>query len=127
MKRINTLSLFIAILLLTILGCNKDAPKQVYDVPGIETTISKIQISPLAYDRARVAVKGIVVDIKESKEKGNQVIISDAFQNTQKLSYKDEITEIKPGDLVLVSGIFDRSSKIIIADHMVKIPYKDDE
>ena len=127
MKRINTLSLLIATLLLSMLGCNKDTPKQVYDVPGIETTISKIQISPLAYDRARVAVKGIVVDIKESKEKGNQVIISDAFQNTQKLSYKDEITEIKPGDLVLVSGIFDRSSKIIIADHMVKIPYKDDE
>lgn len=127
MKRIYIPSVLIAVLFLPMFGCNKDTPKQVYDVPGIETTISKIQISPLAYDRARVAVKGIIVDIKEAEDDGKDIIISDAYQNTQALRYKGDITELKAGDLVLISGIFDRRSKIIITDQIIKIPYKDDE
>lgn len=111
-------------------GCKKEDPKQVYDLPGIETTISKIQISPLAYDRARVAVKGIIVNITGAED-GNsgkrEIIISDAYQNTQKIVYEGETEEFESGDLVLISGIFDRSTKTIITDRIMKIPYKEKE
>lgn len=130
MARFLILSVFLTAFITLHSGCKKEDPKQVYDLPGIETTISKIQISPLAYDRARVAVRGIVIDIgKPEDETGNkrEIIISDAYQNSQKIIYDGETEEIESGDLVLISGIFDRSTKTIITDRIMKIPYKEKE
>lgn len=113
-----------------ISGCGeKENDTIIYDLPGIETTISKIQISPLAYDRAIVSVKGIVAEINETgdSEDTKEIIISDPYQNTQKLTYDGDVSEINPGDLILISGRFDRSSKIIMTDRIMKIPYKIEE
>lgn len=124
------LSILLTCILISYAGCKKEDPEQIYDLPGIETTISKIQISPLAYDRARVAVRGIIVNITGAED-GNsgkrEIIISDAYQNTQKIVYEGKTEEFDSGDLVLVSGIFDRSTKRIITDRIMKIPYKEKE
>lgn len=130
MNRNSILYLYTILLVLVIFGCGeKKNETQIYDLPGIETTISKIQISPLAYDRAIVSVKGIVAEINETGDSDNskEIIISDPYQNTQKLTYDGDVSEISPGDLILISGRFDRSSKIIMTDRIMKIPYKIEE
>lgn len=126
MSKYMVLNLCFVVLVILFSGCRKEQPEQMYDLPGIETSISRLQISPLAHDRARVSLKGIVAgisdtDVPEQKE----IIISDLRHNMQRLLYEGELDDIQKGDLVLISGIFDRSTATILTDRIMEIPVEE--
>ena len=107
--------------LLVFLGCNqtKNEPKP-FNVPGIKTTITDIQISPLAYDGAIVAVIGNVIKILD-----NKFIIADAKGNTIWVLSKDN-SNIDVKEHLLVNGIYRKQDNIIETDQIIKIIVDDD-
>lgn len=127
----NTVCLVISLMVLLagLTSCSKQENTAQYRLPGIETSINRIQRNPLAHDRALVTFRGIVADISESElnEGIRSIILSDPSGITQRLIYSGDADELERGDIVVISGIYDRSSDTIDADHIIKIQMKENK
>lgn len=129
MFRTFLLYFFCISLSLTFQGCEKNKPAELPRLPGIQTSISEIQISPLAYDRATVTLKGIIKEIKDVDNTNNKhmIVITDQYENTLDLKYSGDTENISAGDLVVVSGIYDKATNSVITDRIAKVPVKPDK
>lgn len=99
---------FIAMLFMFTAACaEKEPPAPEFNISGIKTTISRIQISPLAHDGAKVVIAGFVKSIESGQENSssNLLILSDIKNNNIEIEYNSDFsTEI--GEQVVVGGLY---------------------
>ena len=119
------------IFLSTYYGCgnkNKEEELAVINVPGIRTYISRILISPLAFDGAIVAVEGIAHDVQEIPDGGEKTVttfkLSDLRGNFINVSIHGK-QNIAEKDFLIVGGIYRRVKNEIEADQVEKIVLKE--
>lgn len=106
---------------LVLFSCNKNSKElPPFNVPGIKTNITKIQVSPLAFDGAIVVIIGTVISVKE-----NTLTLADEKGSTLWVKTNNE-PQLSQNDQVLVSGIFRRSINTIEADQIIKVIVDDD-
>lgn len=105
------------ITLLLVFGACESKKNSVYqlNVPGIKTTVSRIQISPLAHDGARVAVVGSVVKVFE-----DNFVLTDTKGSTVLVGFSKDLN-FNEGEQVLISGVFRHNKNTIEADQIIKI------
>lgn len=97
------------------------------NISGIRTTISRILISPLAFDGAVVAVEGLATDVR--KEPGGTKTtfkLSDLRGNYINVSTSGAL-EILENDLLVVGGIYRRTENEIEAEEVEKVQLKEKE
>ena len=110
----------------SLLGCGSSkgsGSKYPINVTGIKTSISKIQISPIAYDRAIVAIQGNVVDIIEedySEENNILFTLSDPEGFKIDVNYTGSST-ISKGEIVIISGKYIKNENTIYSDYIYKV------
>jgi hypothetical protein len=108
-----------------IIACSSGKEKEIpgMNIRGIRTSISRILISPLAFDGAIVAVEGLARDVKkESINKEGKIIfkLSDIRGNFINVSIRDT-REIHENDYLIVGGIYRRTTNEIEAEQIEKI------
>ena len=91
-------------------------------IPGIRAPITKILISPLAFDGAIVAVEGIAHDVKQEKSDGQDKTstifkLSDLRGNYINVSTPGK-REIFEYDYLVVGGIYRRAQNLIEAQQI---------
>ncbi len=91
-------------------------------IPGIRAPITKILISPLAFDGAIVAVEGIAHDVKQEKSDGKDKTstifkLSDLRGNYINVSTPGK-REIFEYDYLVVGGIYRRAENLIEAQQI---------
>ena len=86
MSRIFCLT-FILILLFSC--ADKDSPEPDFNIPGIKTSISRILVSPLAHDGARIVIAGFIKDIETKSEgsESNLLTLTDINDNSIKIEF----------------------------------------
>ncbi len=119
--------LFFGVIMVLLIACGGGKKEEIHgmNITGIRTTISRILISPLAFDGAIVAVEGLAHDVKketESVEKNEKTFFKLAdlrgnFINVF-ISGKSEIFE---NDHLVVGGIYRRTTNVIEAEQAEKI------
>ncbi len=109
--------------LIVFIGCSKkenEVPGA--HIPGIRAPISKILISPLAFDGAMVAVEGIAHDVKqETSGEGDKTSttfkLSDLQGNYLNVSIPGK-RKIFEDDLLVVGGTYRRAKNEIEAQQV---------
>ncbi len=120
------LSVLVIVFLFTHSGCgNKNKEEELAaNVPGIRTYIGRILISPLAFDGAIVAVKGIAHDVQEISDGGQKATttfkLSDPNGNFINVSIQGR-QDIIENDLLVVGGTYRRERNEIEAVQFEKI------
>lgn len=120
---INVTKLLIFCSIFAIIGCQKkEPPAPVFNIQGIKTSISKIQISPLAFDGAQVVVLGFVNEIKnsESENEQNLLVLIDQYGNSINVE-SEEMLVFEENDTVLVGGKYRRNKNLIISEEIIKV------
>lgn len=119
-------------LLIVIAGCAKTNEEEIpgANIAGIRASITKILISPLAFDGAIVAVEGLVRDVKKEKSDREKSVttfklydLQGNFINVSTLS----TIKILENDYLLVGGIYRREKNEIEAQEIEKIQIEDRE
>lgn len=112
-------------LLIILTGCgsrNEEIPGA--NIIGIRATITKILISPLAFDGAIVAVEGLARDAKKESSKGQKPVttfkLSDLQGNFINVSTPDTL-EISENDYLVVGGTYRKEKNEIEAQEIQKI------
>ena len=112
--------------LFTHFGCGSKNKEEelATNIPGMRTYVSRILISPLAFDGAVVAVKGIAHDVQEISEGGQRTITTfrlfDLKGNFLNVSIQGK-QDIIENDLLIVGGIYRRVKNEIEAVQLEKI------
>jgi len=127
MRKAN-LRFFTLLTIILLAGCNAGKEKEIpgIHIPGIRTTISRILISPLAFDGAIVAVEGLVHNLKSEQE--NPATKEKIF--FQLVDLRGNMINVSiPGrwdivekDHIIVGGIYRRTPNEIEAEQLEIIP-----
>jgi hypothetical protein len=101
------------------------------NIPGIRASITRILISPLAFDGAIVAVEGIARDVqKETLNEEDKVVtmfkLSDLQGNFINVSIPGTC-DIVENDYLIVGGIYRRTKNEIEAEQIEKIQLEKNE
>lgn len=113
--------IFAFILIFSALSCNKPSKNQELplNVSGIKTTITRIQISPLAHDGAKVVIIGVVNKI--TKENNiSRLVLSDTKGSIITAESSEDLN-FENGQQVLLGGIYRRKENTIYADEIHEI------
>ena len=108
---------------IAIFGCKKDEPPApVFNIQGIKTSIAKIQISPLAFDGAKVVVLGFVNETinADSENEKNMLVLIDQYGNSINVE-TEQILDFNRNDTVLVGGKYRKNSNLIISEEIVEV------
>ena len=154
MSNLIKLLFFSSVILLV--GCPKEEPQTpAFNVPGMKTTIKRVQVSPIAFAGAKIVVLGFITDISFADEivdendsteneteaniddeiqEENILILSDSAGNTINVKFEEIEEGIRVGDTVLVRGTYDNGRNMILSDELIKViidkdgirPYKDE-
>jgi hypothetical protein len=127
------IDLFLILSILLLAGCGADKEKEIpgMHIAGIRTTISRILISPLAFDSAIVAVEGLAQDVKKQTENGEEGYktlfkLSDLRGNFLNVSVSGN-WEIFEKDHLIVGGIYRRTTNEIEAEQVEKIQIEEEQ
>ncbi|GBD38033.1 hypothetical protein HRbin37_00278 [bacterium HR37] len=115
------------ITLLYMIGCTSTGKKEQplsTEIPGIKTQISKILISPLAFDGAIVVVEGIAKDVSYTRGI-TKFKVSDTLGNFINVSFTKPL-DIEEDDYIAVGGIYRRTKNEIEAREVRKSAIKVD-
>ena len=116
-------ALVLVVLVILIIGCaKKENEIPAAHIPGIRAPITKILISPLAFDGAIVAVEGIAHDVMQEKSDGKDKTstifkLSDLQGNYINVSTPGK-REIFEYDYLVVGGIYRRAENLIEAQQI---------
>ncbi len=120
--------LFFFLTIILLIGCNAGKEKDIpgMSITGIRTTISRILISPLAFDGAIVAVEGLVHNIKKQhedqlKKESTFFQLADLRGNFINVSIPGK-WDILEKDHVIVGGLYRRTTNEIEAEQLEIIP-----
>lgn len=117
----NVTKLLIFSSVLIIVGCSKkEQLEPVFNIKGIKTSIVKIQLSPLAFDRAQVVVLGFVKEIKSFEDDRRILLITDEYGNSINVEFLG-VLEFKENDTVVVGGKYSKNRNVIISEEVVKV------
>jgi hypothetical protein len=124
-RKVIELFFILPIVLLVVCGGGKEKEIPGMNISGIRTTISRILISPLAFDSAIVAVEGFAQDVKKQagngEESGKTLFkIADLRGNFINVSISGNL-EIFEKDHLIVGGIYRRTANEIEAEQVEKI------
>jgi len=119
-------------LISVFVGCNKE-PEYIAGagIQGIRETISRILLSPIAYDGATVVIEGIVQDFSEQKETSSASV--DDLEATFKLvdTKGNYINIIMPGqweivdnDYLIVGGLYRKNTNEVEAKQFEKVDFQ---
>lgn len=124
MNKINIISTII--LIFSVFSCNKPNKNQELpiNVTGIKTTITRIQISPLAHDGAKVVVIGRINEFIEENDI-IRLVISDT-KGSKAIVESFEDLNFNNGDYILVGGVYRLKENIIFAEEIHQITPDDD-
>ena len=130
-KEITELLFILPIVLLVGCGGGKEKEIPGMNIPGIRTTISRILISPLAFDSAIVVVEGLAHDVKKQtgngEESGKTLFkLSDLRGNFINVSISGN-WEIFEKDHLIVGGIYRRAANEIEAEQVEKIQLEEEK
>lgn len=126
--------IFLPILMIFIIvGCNKE-PEYIpgAGIQGIRETISRILLSPIAYDGATVVIEGTVQNFSEQKEPDSTD--PDDLESTFKLvdTRGNSINIVMPGqweiaenDYLVVGGLYRKNPNEIEAKQFEKVDFED--
>lgn len=98
----------------------KEQLEPVFNIKGIKTSIVKIQLSPLAFDRAQVVVLGFVKEIKSFEDDRRILLITDEYGNSINVEFLG-VLEFKENDTVVVGGKYSKNRNVIISEEVVKV------
>lgn len=119
-------SVLVSALLIILIGCGNRNTEEIpgANIVGIRASITKILISPLAFDGAIVAVEGLARDVKKEDSDGKKLVttfkLSDLQGNFINVSTSG-ILEILENDYIVVGGIYRREKNEIEAQEIEKI------
>jgi len=152
----NLIKLLFFSTVILLVGCPKEEPQTpAFNVPGMKTTIRRVQVSPIAFAGANIVVLGFISEITfadeideendpdnperdhmedEEIQEENILILSDSGGNTINVQFEEIEEGIIEGDTVLVRGTYNNSKNMIISDELIKViidkdgirPYKDE-
>jgi len=130
MQKTPCLTLLLVLITVSLISCSKKE-KEIsgMNVSGIRTTISRILISPLAFDGAIVAIEGLATDVRKEPSNGGGATLfklSDLKGNYINVSASGT-WEILENDLLVVGGIYRRTENKIEAEQIEKIQLKENE
>lgn len=120
------LTTLVPALLMILTGCGSRNEKEIpgANIAGIRASITKILISPLAFDGAIVAVEGLAHDVKKESSDGRKAAtafkLSDLQGNFINVS-ESAALEISENDYLVVGGIYRREKNEIEAQEIQKI------
>jgi hypothetical protein len=117
--------LIAVILFYTLTACNKK-PEYIpgSSVQGFRAPISRILLSPLAFDGSSVAVEGMVSDIKTSKAHTGDIMTNFKLTDLDGNFINVEMPgtwKLADKDYIVVGGVYRRNGNIIEADQYEKI------
>jgi hypothetical protein len=124
-KKLSLIALVPALLIM-VTGCGSRNEEEIpgANIAGIRAPITKILISPLAYDGAVVAVEGLAHDVKKENSDGQNAVttfkLSDLQGNYIRVSIQGT-WEILGNDYLVVGGIYRREKNEIEAQEIQKI------
>ena len=125
--RNNNIELFLVLTITLLVACGGGKEKEIpgMNIAGIRTTISRILISPLAFDGAIVAVEGSAHDAKKETVDGEKTEktffkLADLRGNFINVSISGK-WEIFENDDIIVGGIYRRTANEIEAEQLEKI------
>jgi hypothetical protein len=113
-------------LLIILTGCGSRNEEEIpgANIAGIRASITKILISPLAFDGAIVAVEGLAHDVKKGSSNGQIAVttfkLSDLQGNFINVSTSGTL-EILENDYLVVGGIYRREKNEIETQEIQKI------
>ncbi|NIP31360.1 MAG: hypothetical protein GTO02_17130 [Candidatus Dadabacteria bacterium] len=124
--KICSITLTLLLVLTITYGCSKKKKAEPFNVPGVKTDISRVLISPLAFDGATVAIIGYVKDfsISEEPNQSNVLLLSDKLDNTIIIEFLDNF-QTTLGEQILVSGKFIKETNRIVEAKLYKIVIED--
>ena len=120
------LTALVPALLIMFTGCGSRNEEEIpgANIAGIRASITKILISPLAFDGAVVAVEGLARDVKKENSDGQNAVttfkLSDLQGNYIRVSIQGTL-EISGNDYLVVGGIYRREKNEIEAQEIQKI------
>jgi hypothetical protein len=113
-------------LLIILIGCGSRNEEEIpgANIAGIRAPITKILISPLAFDGAMVAVEGLARDVKKEGSYEQKTVktfkLSDFQGNFINVSTSGTL-EIVENEYLVVGGIYRREKNEIEAQEIQKI------
>jgi hypothetical protein len=124
-------SIILAIVLLIACGGGKEKEIPGMNIAGIRTTISRILISPLAFDSAIVVVEGLAHDVKKETVNGGKAEktffkLADLRGNFINVSILGK-WEIVENDHLIVGGIYRRARNEVEAEQVEKIKLEEEK
>lgn len=117
-------------LLIILTGCRNRNVEEIpgANIAGIRASITKILISPLAFDGAIVAVEGLAHDVKKERSDRRERVtafkLSDLQGNFINVS-ASVASEVSENDYLVVGGIYRREKNEIEAQEIQKIQLKE--
>lgn len=111
-------------------SCADKEPEPQFNIQGIKTTISRILVSPLAHDGARVVVLGYIKNIESVKTNSESKLItlSDIKDNSIEVEFNSGL-DAKTGEQVLAGGVYRKDLnritdaeiyKFVVEDNIIK-------
>ena len=144
----NLIKLLFFSTVILLVGCPKKEPQTpAFNVPGMKTTIKRVQVSPIAFAGAKIVVLGFITDISFADEiddemeptetetnteedteiqEENILILSDSAGNTINVKFEEIEEGIRVGDTILVRGTYDNGRNMIISDELIKVIIDED-
>jgi hypothetical protein len=124
-------SIILAIVLLIACGGGKEKEIPGMNIAGIRTTISRILISPLAFDSAIVVVEGLAHDVKKETVNGGKTEktffkLADLRGNFINVSILGK-WEIVENDHLIVGGIYRRARNEVEAEQVEKMKLEEEK
>jgi hypothetical protein len=110
---------------IVLIGCASKREEEIpgANIVGIRASITKILLSPLAFDGAIVAVEGLARDVRKEGSNGQKAVtifkLSDLQGNFINVSTSGTL-EILENDYLVVGGIYRRSKNEIEAREIEK-------
>ncbi len=123
----NLIPINIIAILLLFVSCAKEEIAPEFNIPGIKTTIARIQISPLAHDGARVVVTGFIKSIEPTIKDGesHKLILSDIKDNKIEIEYSSDFTG-EVGEQVVTGGLYKMDVNRIVDAEVYRFTVEDD-
>jgi hypothetical protein len=124
-------SIILTIVLFIACGGGKEKEIPGMNIAGIRTTISRILISPLAFDSAIVVVEGLAHDVKKETVNGGKAEktffkLADLRGNFINVSILGK-WEIVENDHLIVGGIYRRARNEVEAEQVEKMKLEEEK